>query len=462
MIDLAIIPHDLNGQNVVVLGAGRSGISAAILAARYGAVVWLSDLKPLTLDQETISRLENHAIAWELGAHSSKVFSADLVVLSPGIPNDAPVVRQIESRGIPIVSEVELAYWFCPTRDIIAVTGSNGKTTTTSLIYEFFKNTSYEPYCGGNIGISFSQQVLEALESRHQRQIFILELSSFQLERIRHFRPHVALMLNISNDHMDRYDHDLMAYFRSKLRIALNQTPNDFYIYNDDDPLVAAQLPDHCQTVASGLHSTAARPVYIERDFYRLSPDVALVATAETGLLGEHNQYNTLAALNAALIYEITPFHLKEVLKSFRGIEHRLEYVATIRRVLFYNDSKATNVDAVRYALRSFSQPVIVILGGKDKDSDFSSLLPELKQRVRHAILIGQAASKIRTIIDGVIPWHQTDSMENAVREGFDLAEPGEVVLLAPACASFDMFDNYEHRGRVFKQAVRQLAGEQC
>ncbi|RKY57034.1 MAG: UDP-N-acetylmuramoyl-L-alanine--D-glutamate ligase [Candidatus Neomarinimicrobiota bacterium] len=456
MINPNSIPKNLENRRVTVLGAGCSGISASLLLANKGAKVLLSDNANIAFSKKTLSKLEASGIEVELGGHTSKVNNAELVIISPGIPNTTPVVTKLESSGIPIVSELEMAYWFSKPSEIIAVTGSNGKTTTTTLIYEMFKNTQYEPYCGGNIGIPFSKLIIETEELSIKNKIFIIEVSSFQLERIVHFRPKASIILNISRDHMDRYD-DIQSYFAAKMKIAKNQKKDDLFIYNSDDTLILQNLPDNCQNIPFSIYSDSQNIVNTDANSIYLYDGQKIIDRSELLLLGEHNLYNILAALTVAIKFKINIDHLRNVLKRFKGIEHRLEYIISINDVDYYNDSKATNVDSVIYALKSFQKPVIIILGGKDKDLDFSLLIPAIKSHAKEAILIGESAIKIRKVLNGIIPLHYARSLEEATISANKLSNPGEIVLLSPACASFDMFDNFEHRGKVFKETVLSL-----
>jgi UDP-N-acetylmuramoylalanine--D-glutamate ligase len=454
---LSSIPQNLQDLKVVVLGARRSGCGAALLAAAKGARVLLSDVAQVEIAPDWRAQLEQARVEIELGVHSERVFEADLVVLSPGIPTNAPIVRELSEKLIPVIAEVELAYWFCPTPNIIAVTGSNGKTTTTTLLYEMFKESAYRPFCGGNIGVAFSNLILEYQALRPENPLFILELSSFQLERIVHFRPKVAVILNLTPDHMDRYEHSMDLYLQAKLRITMNQQADDWYVYNDDDPLLQAHLPTNCRVIPAGLHSGSSKPISVRMEAIYDQDGNQIIPLRELGLIGEHNLYNILATLNAARLFGLSNERFSQVLRTFRGVEHRLEYVATIDGVDFYNDSKATNVDSVIYALKSFSRPVVIILGGKDKDSDFRQLIPQLRAHAKAAILVGKAAPKLREALTDVLPLYDAGySLEKALELAVSVAQPGEVVLLSPACASFDMFNDFEHRGRVFKELVHK------
>jgi UDP-N-acetylmuramoylalanine--D-glutamate ligase len=457
MIDLKALPINVKSYKVTVLGARRSGLAAARLLAQQGAKVLLSDLVKIEIPETVMQELSKHKIAIELGQHSEKVAQSDFVVLSPGIPNTAPIVREIEVKGIPIVSEIEMAYWLMPEAKVIAVTGSNGKTTTTTLIYELLKDTQYAVFCGGNIGVSFSSLIPDSYLSRHKPRIFVLEVSSFQLERIIHFRPDVAVVLNVTDDHMDRYEHDIHQYLKAKLNMTRNQQERDSYVYFADDALLKQNLPLRPRKMPFGLTPNPDMLFTADDQNIYTRDGKILIHRSEIALLGEHNLLNILASLNAISTFDIPVDHVRQVLCQFTGIEHRLEFVATIDNVAYYNDSKATNVDSVKYALKSFTQPVIVILGGRDKDADFSQLLPYLQKNTKKAILIGEAATKIQQVIKNVIPHIFAESMQAAVLKAHRLAQPGDVVLLSPACASFDMFENFEHRGKVFKEIVHSL-----
>ncbi|MBN2280710.1 MAG: UDP-N-acetylmuramoyl-L-alanine--D-glutamate ligase [Candidatus Marinimicrobia bacterium] len=448
------IPRDITGWKITVLGAGRSGLYVSLLLAKKGAAVVLSDSGNVKIEEILQKKIEFCKVKLDLGRHSNFIFEADLVVTSPGISDASPVIRKFQKRGINIVSEIEAAYWFSRKIDIIGITGSNGKTTTTSLIYELFKNSGYNAFCGGNIGKSFSEVVLEAETSDPANSIFILELSSFQLERIVHFKPKISLFLNISDDHMDRYENQPEKYLKAKLRIAMNQGKEDWYFYNSDDKILCQTIPSNCKSMAFGL--SECTDIYFNdgKVYYQ---DMAVIHVDQLKLKGRHNLYNILAALHAAQIFHLPLEIIRKTLRDFAPVEHRLEYVATIKGVEYYNDSKATNVDSVRYALESFTKPLIVILGGKDKNSDFSELIPSLQAHCKLAILMGAATEKLQKILTGTLPLIQADSMDNAVKIATKSALKGDIVLLSPACASFDMFDNFEHRGRVFKNCVLKL-----
>jgi len=461
MIDLSTLPINISGRKISVLGARRSGVAIAQLLAQNGADVLLSDTSHITFTAPQIQIFQSSNIKTEFDEHSDTILRSDLVIISPGIPATASIVKQIEAAGIPIVSEIEAAYWFMPDARLIAVTGSNGKTTTTTLIYEMFKDSQYDAYCGGNIGVPFSSLIPQAIEDTDRPKVFILELSSFQLERIVHFHPDVAIFLNVTDDHMDRYDHDIKLYLKAKLNISLNQTANDLFIYFSGDTLLSSNLPPLPQKRPFGLSDNSDMQFKTDMDSIITKDGRRFIDRKNIKLLGEHNLLNILAVLNVTDHFSISKDHIIKVLRHFSGIEHRLEYVGTINGVDYFNDSKATNVESVKYALKSFDKPVIIILGGRDKDSDFSILLPYLKKHVKHVLLIGEAAAKIESVIHNVVDYSNSDSMESAVNHANHIAQNGDIVLLAPACASFDMFDNYEHRGKVFKDIVSSISGDQ-
>jgi UDP-N-acetylmuramoylalanine--D-glutamate ligase len=459
MIDINKIPTDFKGKKIAVLGAARSGISASLLLAKQGANVLLSDIKNVKISKQDLEELINNKIEIELREHSSKVYQSDLVIVSPGIPNTAPIVERIEALSIPIVSESEAAYWFSQPCEIVAITGSNGKTTTTTLIFELLKNSNLDVYCGGNIGTPFSKLILKSEKSISKKKVFVLEVSSFQLERIFHFHPYISVILNISQDHLDRHG-DIHSYLSTKLKIAMNQTPSDYFIYNEDDRLISQNLPRNCTAIPFGLLSTTEKPIKATRDAIYLN-NTELIRRTDIRLFGEHNLYNIMSALNVTLFYNIPAEKIRNTLKNFKSIEHRLEYVTTIDGVDYYNDSKATNVDSVIWALKSFEKPIVIILGGKDKNSNFSPLIPEIKKHAKSALLIGEAAPKIKKVLNRVIPLYEENSLQEAVKTAKKLSNKGDIVLLSPSCASFDMFENFEHRGKVFKQIVLSLKGEQ-
>ncbi len=457
MLDFANIKNSIQNMKVCVLGAGISGIAAAKLLATKDCSVILSDGKPKSLSADLLKYFKENNVHLELGTNSQYIYNCDFVVISPGIPPEAVEVQKFEALQIPIVSEIEMAYWFSGNRDIVAITGSNGKTTTTSLIYELLKNSNYKVWCGGNIGIPFSQLILDAEKDEENKHIFVLEVSSFQMERIKYFRPNVAVFLNLTKDHMDRYEDKMDLYFEAKFRIISNQTSDDYYVYNEDDQYLSNNIPRNCHGIPFSLSRVNKRGVFFQDNKFYLPGNREILSTSELHLKGRHNVYNILAAINVANIYNIPMKQISSTLSSFKSIEHRLEFVSKINGISYYNDSKATNVDAVLYALESFENPIILILGGKDKNSDFTQLRDFIQKYVKHVILIGEASGKIEKSLVNTTKMVKALDMTQAVHLASKLALDGEIVLLSPACASFDMFDNYGHRGRVFKKCVKDL-----
>lgn len=452
-------PEDLSGARVTVVGGARSGVAAATLLARFGADVFVTDAGEI--ESAFSAELSDAGVPFESMGHSDRAIEADLVVISPGVPDSAPIVRDIQRRGIPIYSEIEAASWFCRA-PVVAITGSNGKTTTASLLGHVFRSAGFEAVVGGNIGYPFSSFAADV----SPQSIVVLEVSSFQLDHIDTFRPRVSVLLNITPDHLDRYDHKYENYIRSKFRVFENQEADDTYIFNHDDPVVRprslALMQQRPSPAALGfsLETELDRGAFV-RDgelIIRINEEESLMREEELTLQGKHNLYNSLAAAMAARVMEVGSEAVRQSLMTFEGVPHRLEFVREVDGVRYVNDSKATNVNAVWYALESFREPVVLILGGRDKGNDYGSLVPLIRKKTRGIVAIGESRAKIIDELGDVAPTcMEADSMEEAVRLASALARPGDVVLLSPACASFDMFENYEHRGDVFRQAVNEL-----
>jgi UDP-N-acetylmuramoylalanine--D-glutamate ligase len=446
----------LAGKNVLVVGMARSGLAAAEFLSKRGARVKVSDKRTeKELDTE-IEFLRRHDIGYEVGGHVEDSFlSADLVVVSPGVPLRLSLLQKASQSGKEVISEVELASRFLKGR-VIGVTGSNGKTTTTTLVGEMLKTAGFSVQVGGNIGTALTSLV----DRSTPETITVTELSSFQLEAIPTFRPDVAVVLNITPDHLDRYD-SFEDYARAKLNILRNQRLSDFAVLNlEDEILRRSGKSIGSQPYWFSTKSEVTQGTYLNRNqfIFRWGTRKETVTSLEgIQLPGRHNLENVAAAITAARLLNAASTQIAEALRQFRGVEHRLELVAEINGVKFYNDSKATNTDATIKALESFEGGILLILGGRDKGSDFTVLSSLIQERVRNLILLGEASEKIRQQLNGTVPMAQAESLEEATRMAFERASPGDVVLLAPACASFDMFQNYEHRGRVFKESVRRL-----
>jgi UDP-N-acetylmuramoylalanine--D-glutamate ligase len=447
---------DLKNKRVLVVGLGKSGVASALFLQARGAKVTVSDSKPQDQLGEEIPVLLDHGIVVETGGHGERTFRGqDLIVVSPGVPVDSPPLVQARAVGEPVIGEIELASRFLP-KDIVAITGSNGKTTTTTLGGEIIAAGGFPALVGGNIGTP----AISLVEQAKADTVVVLEVSSFQLETIQTFRPRIAVVLNITPDHLDRH-RTFEAYTEAKARIFENQQPEDFAVLNADDSTCAGLAGrTRAQVFWFSRKNEVKQGAYV-RDGRVLFRDAKgqreIVLASEIPLKGGHNLENVLAAVCAGALMGCEAGRIGKAVRDFKAVEHRLEYVATIRGVEYYNDSKATNVDATIKALESFPANIHLILGGKDKGSDYSQLNELLRQRVKRVYTIGAAAEKIESQIKGVEVDH-SETLEAALRRASASASTGDVVLLAPACASFDQFQNYEHRGRVFKEVVRTLA----
>ncbi len=447
---------DIRGKKISIIGAARSGTGAAKLAKKFGAVPFVSDSSPKDKLEKSISIFEYEKIAYELGAHSEKIYDCDFIVTSPGVPSDTPVLKKAEEKGIKIFSEVEFASWFCK-GEIISITGTNGKTTTTSLMAYTLNMAGIKSYTAGNIGDAFSKTAPLVNEN----EFVALETSSFQLDFIDRFKPRFSLILNITPDHLDRYHNNFDEYIESKLKVTANQNEEDYFIYNADDRYIKANLKNKkVRKLAFSLKDELPAGAFYKEGkmFFAWSGKVDAVASVtDLYIKGEHNLANALSVLAVAKLLSIPDQKIRDAFSSFKGVEHRLEFVRELNGVEFVNDSKATNVDSVWYALRSFDKPLYLILGGKDKGNDYERLKELVKKNVKKIYAIGSSAQKVYDYFHTIVPTEIKDSIESCVNSGRIEAEKGAIVLLSPACASFDMFDNYEHRGKVFKEAVNKL-----
>jgi UDP-N-acetylmuramoylalanine--D-glutamate ligase len=447
----------LRMTKLIVLGAGESGVGAAILAAKEGYLVFVSDAGKIAEKYKSV--LTEKGIEYEEGRHNEeRILNADEIMKSPGIPDKSSLIIQIRSRGIPVISEIELAYRHKGNSRILGVTGSNGKTTTTSMAYHICKHGGLDCALVGNIGVSIAKQVAE-----DPKQWYIAEISSFQLDDIREFRPDIAILTNITEDHLDRYDYKFENYIRSKFSIVKNQTKADFFIYCADDPVIEQQIkeyPFQSNPLPFTMQQEPKQGGFIRNGQMNLQAgsETLMMSIYDFALKGIHNQYNTLAAGLAAVTIGIRKDKIREAVQSFESLEHRMEFVSTVRGVEFINDSKATNVNSTWYALESMQKPVILILGGVDKGNDYSLMRDLVKEKVKAIVCMGVDNRKIHEAFQNDVPVIvNTGSARDAVKSSFHLADKGDVVLLSPACASFDLFKNYEDRGNQFKEAVRDL-----
>ncbi len=453
-------PSHIGGKRFSVIGGARSGVAVARLLAELGGNVFLSEKASAEKMPETVAELSRLHIPAEFGGHSARAGDADVIVLSPGVPSDLPLVREATAQGRRVVSEIEVASWCCRA-PIVAITGTNGKTTTTTLLGRIFDDARRPNVVSGNIGIAFSGVVRDLTEE----STAILEISSFQLDHIESFRPKVSVLLNITPDHLDRYNHSFDDYVASKRRIFENQRAGDVVVYNADDDITVLQVERFAHQDVARLPFSVRRPLaegaYVTKERRLVTrfrgEEVEVIPTEEISIRGEHNLYNAMAAALAARAMKVSTASLRATLKNFKGVEHRLEFVREVKGVVYVNDSKATNVDSVWYALQSFRQPIVVLLGGRDKGNDYTRLHEVVRRHVKGIVAIGESAEKVKAAFATLVAVKTATGMQEAVRVAASLSSPGDVVLLSPACASFDWFDNYEHRGRIFKECVAAL-----
>ena len=444
-------------SNIIILGGGESGVGAAVLAKHKGHPVFLSDGGKLKDIYK--AELNANGIEFEEGGHSvERVLAADEVVKSPGIPEKNEMVKAIRAKGIPVISEIEFAYRYKGDSTIVAITGSNGKSTTTALMYHICKTAELDCAMVGNIGYSFARQVAE-----DPKPLYIIEVSSFQLDDIKTFRPNVSILLNITEDHLDRYDYKFDNYINSKFRIIENQTMDDYFIYCLDDETIMQKFPlltIHTNPLPFSMKQEVKKGGYIKGDqmMLRIQEERVSMSIYDFALKGKHNNYNTMAAGIAASTIGIRKEKIRDAVKNFHSLEHRMEFIAMVRGVEFINDSKATNVNSTWYALESMNKPTVLILGGVDKGNDYSLITDLVKEKVKAIVCMGTDNSKIIAAFKDIVPMIiETDSAKKAVNAAFRAATKDDVVLLSPACASFDLFKNYEDRGTQFKEAVKEL-----
>ena len=443
-------------KRLVVLGGGESGVGTAILGKKKGYEVFVSDFGSIKENYKEV--LSINGIAWEDNQHSeSLILNADLVMKSPGIPEKAPIVKKLLEKGIPVISEIEFA---APLTDatLIGITGSNGKTTTTMLTYHLLKSAGLNVGLGGNIGKSFAWQVAE-----NNFEVYVLELSSFQLDGSFTFNPHIAILTNLSPDHLDRYEYKYENYINSKFRITQNQSEEDYFIYDGDDEMIEKWLKNNkikAQKVPFSLTKTFEIGASIQDTIMKINTGDSefTMDTTHLALEGKHNMKNAMAAASVAQLMKIRKQTIRESLSNFQGVEHRLEKVLKIQNVQYINDSKATNVNATFFALDSVTSPTIWIVGGVDKGNDYDELMELVNEKVKAIICLGVDNKKIINAFGSIVDMMvEVSTMSDAVKTAQHIAEKGDVVLLSPACASFDLFENYEDRGRQFKQAVQNL-----
>ena len=441
---------------LVILGGGESGVGTAILGKQKGFEVFVSDKGEIKEKYKKV--LEHFGVEWESGQHTeAKILNADVVMKSPGIPDKVPLVKQLVAKGIPVISEIEFASRYTDAT-IVGITGSNGKTTTTMMTYHLLKEGGLNVGMAGNIGDSYAKMVAE-----QDFDQYVLEISSFQLDGIVDFKPHVAVITNITPDHLDRYEYKFENYIASKFRIAMNQDENDYLIYDADDEVMQDWLKKHpvqSKLIPFTLKGKVEEGAWLENETIKIKLEhkTLEMSTDILALEGQHNVKNTMAASMAAMLVKVRKETIRQSIQSFQGAPHRLEKVLKINHVEYINDSKATNVNATFYALDGIKKPIVWIVGGVDKGNDYSELMPLVREKVKGIICLGTDNSKLMDAFGNVIDLMiETYSMEEAVKVAYKMAERGDAVLLSPACASFDLFENYEDRGNQFKNAVKNL-----
>lgn len=444
---------EVKNKKILIIGAVRSGLGAAKLAKRLGAIPFVSDAGSEEKLKASIEVLQNENIDYEIGKHSEKVFDCDLMVISPGVPSDAEVIKKAKSKNIKTISELEFASSFCK-GNVIGITGTNGKTTTTSLCDYLFNECAKKSYAAGNIGLAFSEVATTVKEN----EFVSLEISSFQLDLIDKFKPKVAMILNITPDHLNRYENSVEKYALSKLRVYENQNENDFLIISKDSELLNHYFKKPKSNIFFfSTSKKVSNGCYLENDEVRfVKNDITEFAckVSDIFIKGEHNIQNAMAVIIAAKIFDLDNEKILEALRSFKGVEHRLELVREIEGIKFINDSKATNVDSVIVALKSFTEPIFLILGGQDKGNDYSMIEDLVVGKVKKIYAIGSSAEKVFNYFHKIVKTEIKKDFDEVINASLSEAREGDVVLLSPACASFDMFDNYEHRGKVFKSIV--------
>jgi UDP-N-acetylmuramoylalanine--D-glutamate ligase len=446
----------IEGKKISIIGAAESGVGAARLIKKFGGIPFISDSAHSTKFDETVRIFKDEGINFEFDGHSERIYDCDFIVTSPGVPSNSEVLETAREKNIKIMSELEFSALFCKGK-IISITGTNGKTTTTSLCAYVFEACGIKTYMAGNIRPAFSDVVLDVKED----ECVALETSSFQLDYIYEFKPKIAAILNITPDHLDRYNNNLQNYIDSKLKVYINQDKNDYLILNFDDELTPKEISNKkvnlfyfslYKEVKNGAYLSDKELIYKNNGKREFSCSIN-----DLSLKGEHNYANAMTVIIMAMIFKLNDEKLISALKTFPGVEHRLEFVKDINGVKFINDSKATNVDSVRYALRSFDQPIFLILGGKDKGNDYNRIKDLVAQKVKKIYAIGSSSEKVYNFFHNIVKVEMKISLEDCVNAANKEAKQDEIVLLSPACASFDMFDNYEHRGKVFKEAVNSL-----
>ena len=450
-MNLIYLNKSMKNKKVAVLGAGKSGLSACKLLKKLEAKVFLSEKNK----NYNIKELEKNSDRFEFGVHSEKILDNELIVISPGISKNKDIFKKAKNKNIPIISELELSSWFTHF-PIIAITGSNGKTTTTKILENIFKETDLNVFISGNIGIPFSEIVLNNIEKNVKNGLHIIEVSSFQLEDIFDFSPNIAIILNISEDHLDRY-HSMKNYINAKMNIAKNMEKHDKLIFNSEDGLILENIKTKAELVGFSLKKNIGEVFFMNKNKIYNSKEEKLISIDEINLLGDHNILNILAAATAAKVYEISEKNIRNGIQKTYPVDYRLQKVNEINKISFFNDSKSTNVDSIIVAVNSFHENLILILGGRDKGGDFKKIITHLKNKVKQIIIFGESKKIIEMQIKERIPIYIANSMKDAIHFSFKNAKSGDSILLSPGCTSYDMYDNFEHRGKDFNIEVSKL-----
>tara|TARA_A100001011_G_scaffold399892_1_gene510840 strand:- start:14650 stop:16044 length:1395 start_codon:yes stop_codon:yes gene_type:complete len=450
-MNLISLNKSMKNKKVAVIGAGKSGLSACKLLKKLEAIVFLSEKNK----NYNIKELEKNSDRFEFGVHSEKILDNELIVISPGISKNKSIFKKAKDKNIPIISELELSSWFT-NFPIIAITGSNGKTTTTKILENIFKETNLNVFVSGNIGIPFSEIVLNNIEKNVKNGLHIIEVSSFQLEDIFDFKPKIAIILNISEDHLDRY-HSMKNYINAKMNIAKNMEKNDKLIFNSEDVLIVENIKTKAKSVGFSLKKNIDEFFFIDKNKIYNSKEQKLVSIDDINLLGDHNIQNILAAATAAKVYEISDKNIRNGIQKTYPVDYRLQKVNEINQISFFNDSKSTNVDSIIVAINSFHENLILILGGRDKGGNFKKIITHLKNKVKQIIIFGESKKIIEMQIKEFFPIYIANSMKEAIHFSFKNAKSGDSILLSPGCTSYDMYDNFEHRGKDFNIEVSKL-----
>jgi len=448
---------DLKNKRVTVIGLGLSGTSSAILANYLGAIVFVSDSGAnKSIHENALKLMSLHHIASETGLHTEKIYDSELWIISPGLSKNSRIVKKANQKSIKSISEIEFASKYASS-PIIAVTGSNGKTTTCNMINSMLNGNGITPILSGNLGVPFSKTVLQQLKKPSKNVYFILEISSFQLEKIEHFKPNYAVYTNISPDHLDRHG-TMSEYIEMKLRLVKNTSQNDYIIYNQDDTILKEAFKKTSSKKVNYSLERDSNGYYFKGGYIINQNKKKVISPDRLSIPGKHNILNFLAAATCSKLIGIKEDKILKTLKNFKGLEHRLEHVLTVNNITYINDSKSTNIESVICAIESFGQPIILLLGGQNKQSDFRLLLPQIKvSLVKLVITYGESGGHIKTVLGDAVRSEQMEDLNSAVRKAHNLAAAGDIILLSPGCASFDEFKNFEHRGRFFKDYVNQI-----